>query len=198
MYSPLSYSFRLLGIYIYFVVFYQFMLAKFQYKPNIIVAQIKVKEQCMRFLMRTNHPVIHICILLFICNKAAEASLLLQKCLFSLAYRAYSIIKITALSIIMTNSLNCAAADVIEIELGIRSHQFEPTIITAPHGKKIKLKITNYDDQIEEFESIDLVREKIIPPGKTATVTLPPLKPGTYSFYGEFHRESAAGNLIVE
>jgi plastocyanin len=85
-----------------------------------------------------------------------------------------------------------------EIHLVIKDHQFSPAEIKIKAQTKTKLVITNQDNSAEEFESFSLNREKIIRPGQTATIFLPPLKPGTYDFFGEFHPDTAKGKIIVE
>jgi plastocyanin len=80
----------------------------------------------------------------------------------------------------------------------IRNHRFEPAEIKVPAGKKVKLVIENQDPTAEEFESHDLNREKVVPPKGKVTVFVGPLKPGRYPFFGDFHKETAKGVLIVE
>lgn len=84
------------------------------------------------------------------------------------------------------------------IELRIQNHQFVPNIINLAENEKAKLIIHNDDETIEEFESFDLKREKLIPAGKKVTVVLKPMKPGTYEFFGEFHEDTAKGKIIVK
>lgn len=88
--------------------------------------------------------------------------------------------------------------DALEIQIVIKDHHFIPHEITAPAGKKLKLMVHNTDKTIEEFESLDFHREKIVPPGKTINIILAPLKPGRYNFFGEFHQDTAKGVLIIE
>lgn len=94
---------------------------------------------------------------------------------------------------------NIAVASDVEMhEIQIKDHKFIPNVITASPGKLIKLKVTNLDSTVEEFESFDLKREKIVPSnGGSITVTLGPLKPGEYSFFGEFNMDTAQGKLII-
>ena len=89
-------------------------------------------------------------------------------------------------------------AEVIEVDLIIKDHKFEPKILELPAGKKIRITIHNKDNTIEEFESIDLKREKIILANSKARVILAPLKSGEYKFFGEFHEETAQGKIIVK
>jgi plastocyanin len=84
------------------------------------------------------------------------------------------------------------------IHLQIKDHKFIPDTIYAEPGKKIKLVIENTDNEVEEFESISLNRERIIPPLSTANIILAPLEVGSYEFMGEFHQDTAKGVLIVQ
>lgn len=97
----------------------------------------------------------------------------------------------------MSNIAN-AASDIIEVDLFIKDHKFEPKILELPAGKKIRITIYNQDATIEEFESIDLKREKIVLGKSKTRVILAPLKPGKYEFFGEFHAETAQGTIIIK
>lgn len=99
--------------------------------------------------------------------------------------------------VIVLLALSTATADE-EIQVVIKDHQFSPSEIKIKAQTKTKLLITNQDSSAEEFESFSLNREKMIRPGQTVTIFLPPLKPGTYDFFGEFHPDTAKGKIIVE
>lgn len=94
--------------------------------------------------------------------------------------------------------LTSFAADAFEINLYIKDHKFSPEILEVPSGKKIRITIYNQDSTIEEFESVELKREKIILGNSKAIVVLAPLKPGAYNFFGEFHEDTAQGKIIVK
>lgn len=83
-------------------------------------------------------------------------------------------------------------------KLVIKDHKFEPSEIYVHANKRIELIIENLDDSVEEFESRDLKREKIIPAHSTVKIMFPPLKQGSYKFFGEFNEETAQGVIIVE
>ena len=89
------------------------------------------------------------------------------------------------------------AADV-ELQLVIKNHRFEPSELKVPAGQRIKLVVDNRDDTPEEFDSHDLNREKLVPPGSKVTVFIGPLKPGRYAFIGEYHEATAKGVVIAE
>ncbi len=85
-----------------------------------------------------------------------------------------------------------------ERTLTIKDHVFSPKEITVKANTKIKLVVTNEDAAAEEFDSPSLNREKLIRPGQSATILLPPLRPGRYEFFGEFHPDTARGVVIAE
>ena len=85
-----------------------------------------------------------------------------------------------------------------DFKIIIKNHQFEPSELTIPANKKVKLIVENQDSTAEEFESHDLNREKIIAGGKSATIFLDSLKPGTYKYVGEFNEEKAKGTIIAK
>ena len=83
-------------------------------------------------------------------------------------------------------------------ELIIKDHKFIPSQLILPVKTKIKLLIKNQDDEVEEFESFDLRREKIIPAKSEITLNIGPLEPGEYKFFGDFHSTTAQGVVIVK
>lgn len=87
---------------------------------------------------------------------------------------------------------------ILNIDLHLRDHQFRPRIIKIPSQRKVRLTIYNDDLTIEEFESHDLKREKVILAKSKTVIILAPLKKGIYKFFGEFHEDTAQGELIVE
>jgi high-affinity iron transporter len=82
--------------------------------------------------------------------------------------------------------------------LVFHNHRFAPDRIQVPTGEKFQLKVKNTDDTADEFESVDLNREKLVTPGQTITVFLGPLEPGEYKFFGDFHQDTAQGILVAK
>lgn len=91
-----------------------------------------------------------------------------------------------------------AFADDPEFTLVIRDHTFEPAELTIPAGKKVKLLIENRDSTVEEFESYDLAREKIVPANSATSLYIGPLKAGRYPFFGDFNQSTAKGVVIAQ
>ena len=81
--------------------------------------------------------------------------------------------------------------------LTIKDGRFIPETLEVAAGQKITLEIHNAGKGAEEFESSDLNREKLIPAGGQATITIGPLKPGKYRFFGEFNPNTAQGVIIA-
>jgi hypothetical protein len=91
----------------------------------------------------------------------------------------------------------CWAADP-EFNLVIKDHKFAPAELQVPSGVKIKLLVKNEDPTPEEFESTELHREKVVPPGQTVPIFVGPLDPGTYGFFGDFNPQTAQGKIIAK
>ncbi len=79
-----------------------------------------------------------------------------------------------------------ALADEPKVSIAIRDDGFAPAEVQVPAGTKIELSIKNEQKSAAEFESQALRREKVIPPGATATVYVGPLQPGRYEFFDDF------------
>jgi hypothetical protein len=80
----------------------------------------------------------------------------------------------------------------------IKDHKFIPDKLHIPANKKVKLVIHNQDNEVEEFESFDLRREKIIPANGQIKLNIGPLEPGEYKIFGDFHSDTALGIIIVK
>ena len=90
------------------------------------------------------------------------------------------------------------AAELPTYNLTAKNGRFEPELIEIPAGKKIQLIVKNEGPGAEEFESTELNREKVIAPGKSITLYLGPLKEGTYTYFGDFHPDTAKGKVVVK
>lgn len=84
-----------------------------------------------------------------------------------------------------------------EYHIELTNHLFYPAHIIIPANKKVKLVIHNRDSSVEEFDSFDLNREKVIFPKQQSIIFIGPLPKGEYHFFGEYHPNSARGKVIV-
>ncbi len=91
-----------------------------------------------------------------------------------------------------------ALAENREFFVQIKDHKFEPAEIKVLANQKFKLIIENTDKTLEEFESHDLKKEKLVGGGKKITIVIDPLTTGEYKFFGDFHQKTAQGKIIVE
>ena len=104
--------------------------------------------------------------------------------------------KILFLSLILLT--NQAFAQEKEYITKIKNHIFEPFVIEVPANQKFTLNIESLDETLEEFESNDLKKEKLIGAGKTIIMPIQALKPGEYNFFGDFHQKTAHGKIVAK
>jgi hypothetical protein len=90
------------------------------------------------------------------------------------------------------------AEDAYTATITIRDHRFEPTELHVPADKRITLTVINADALSEEFDSTALKVEKVIAGKSQGIVHISPLKPGRYDFIGEYHEDTAKGQVIAE
>lgn len=84
-----------------------------------------------------------------------------------------------------------------EFTIRLKDHLFLPSVITIPSGEKVRLIIINNDETPEEIDSFELNREKVVFGNSKVTIFIGPLPPGKYTFFGEFHPDTATGVVIV-
>ena len=82
--------------------------------------------------------------------------------------------------------------------LTLKDHRFTPAELTIPANVRVRLAVKNLDPTPAEFESDDFKAEKVIPAGREISLTIGPLKPGTYEFHDEYHEKELKSRLIVK
>ncbi len=90
------------------------------------------------------------------------------------------------------------AADLPTFQLTIRDGRFIPATLQVPANTKFRLQIHNAGPGPEEFESTQLRKEKVLVAGASSSLVFQPLKPGTYTFFGEFHPATAQGRIVAK
>ncbi len=90
-----------------------------------------------------------------------------------------------------------AQEDMPSFDLLIKAGRFIPETLEVPANTKFRLRIKNEGPGAEEFESIELKKEKVLAPGASSFLIFQPLKPGSYKFFGEFHPETAQGRIVA-
>lgn len=81
------------------------------------------------------------------------------------------------------------------VTLILKDHRFVPASIEVPAGQPIRIDLVNQDAATEEFDSEDLHVEKDVTPNGEVSFVVGPLEPGTYSFIGELHADTASGTI---
>jgi plastocyanin len=98
----------------------------------------------------------------------------------------------------MTGSNAAAVASPApSVDLTLKGHRFTPQSITVPAGQKVRVNLANQDAATEEFDSHDLRVEQVVTPMGRISFWIGPLKPGSYSFMGEFHAATAQGTVTA-
>ncbi|WP_094299043.1 cupredoxin domain-containing protein [Noviherbaspirillum autotrophicum] len=101
-------------------------------------------------------------------------------------------------AVLLLASAGALAQELPTFNLLIRDGHFVPETIEVPANTKFKLQIRNEGPGAEEFESVELRKEKVLAPGASSFLIFQPLKAGTYKFFGEFHPQTAQGKFIAK
>jgi plastocyanin len=83
------------------------------------------------------------------------------------------------------------------LTLTLKGHRFTPSTLAVPAGARVRVILINRDPATEEFDSHDLRVEQLVTPMGKVTFDIGPLRPGEYSFMGEFHAGSAQGKIVA-
>jgi hypothetical protein len=84
------------------------------------------------------------------------------------------------------------------IDLRFENHRFQPQTLDISSGRPLIINVSNASRETIEFESFKLNREKVVEPGETIKVHLPPLRPGRYDFYDDFHQDVPEGSIVAK
>ena len=104
---------------------------------------------------------------------------------------------LTAIALAGLSAAHAFAAPAPGLTLTLRDHRFTPSVVSVPAGQKIQVLVINQDAATEEFDSHDLKVEKLITPRARATFWIGPLRPGAFTFIGEFHPATAQGRIVA-
>ena len=74
----------------------------------------------------------------------------------------------------------------------------EPAIIEVPADTRFKIEIENEGSDPVEFESTELHLEKVLAGGAKSYLVINGLKPGTYTFFDDFHPDTGKVQVIVK
>ena len=82
-------------------------------------------------------------------------------------------------------------------DLTLAGHRFTPAELTVPAGRKFILHVANKGTAPAEFESSDLRREVVVPPGARVVIYVGPLRPGPYVFFDDFDPQTR-GRMVAK
>ena len=74
----------------------------------------------------------------------------------------------------------------------------EPALIEVPADTRFKIEIENEGVDPVEFESTELHLEKVLAGGAKSYVVVNGLKPGTYTFFDDFHPDTGKVHIVVK
>ena len=89
-------------------------------------------------------------------------------------------------------------AEMPSFEIVAENGRFTPDTVTVPANTRFRLTVTNRNAGPEEFETSNPFKELVVAPGVARSTVFPPLKPGSYPFFGEFHPDTAKGQFIAK
>jgi hypothetical protein len=104
---------------------------------------------------------------------------------------------ISALAAVATIALaGPCFADNLTPSVQFQGGRFEPSRVVVPANKPFKVRVTNAAHSAIEFESFELHRERVVRPGESITVYMPPLSPGAYQFFDDFNHSVPQGQIV--
>jgi hypothetical protein len=115
-----------------------------------------------------------------------------------MAFRKLGHLAALFLGVALCQPLAALADDMPTYKLTAKGGRFYPETIEVKAGVKFRLAVTNEGPGPEEFESKELMKETVLAPGVTRTMVFVPLKPGVYKFFGEFHLDTANGQIVAK
>ena len=84
------------------------------------------------------------------------------------------------------------------LEIRFENHHFSPQSLVVPADRPLQITVVNLSSERIEFESFKLNREKVVEPGASITLKLPPLRAGSYDFFDDFHSDVPEGAIIAK
>ena len=75
---------------------------------------------------------------------------------------------------------------------------FEPSMIEVPADTRFEIDIENEGSDPIEFESSELHLEKVLAGGAKSFLVINGLKPGTYTFFDDFHPDTGKVHIVVK
>ena len=83
-------------------------------------------------------------------------------------------------------------------ELTLSDGRISSAVLQVPANERVKIILHNTGSGPSEFESTPLRIEKVLGPGVSSFVVLPPLKPGRYPCFDDFHLDMPQGVIEAQ
>lgn len=90
------------------------------------------------------------------------------------------------------------AEDPTAYEIVLKGKTFSPDQLKVKAGKTFFIKVRNENDAPAEFESKDVKIEKIVAGHSEILARVKALKPGTYTFFDDYHEDESRGIITAE
>jgi len=95
-------------------------------------------------------------------------------------------------------SVACLLLRFVEFSIKALGGMLEPAVIEVPADTRFKIEIENEGSDPVEFESTELHIEKVLAGGAKSYVVINGLKPGTYTFFDDFHPNTGKVQIVVK
>ena len=118
-------------------------------------------------------------------------------CLRRAPLRALSLL-LFAFAAITFAGLTAQAEDPSAYQIVLKGKAFAPDRLEVPAGKTFFIKVKNENDAPAEFESKDFKVEKIVAGHSEILARVKALKPGTYTFFDDYHADETRGIIIAQ
>ena len=102
------------------------------------------------------------------------------------------------LAALAPSEIACAAEAMPVFSIKALGGILEPAMIEVPADTRFKIEIENEGIDPVEFESTELHLEKVLAGGAKSYVVINGLKPGTYTFFDDFHPDTGKVRIVVK
>ena len=95
-------------------------------------------------------------------------------------------------------SAPAGAADEPTFRIEFKDGAVVPGLVEVPAGTRFRLELANTGLSPVEFESTELRKEKVVPPGTTSVLVIRTLEAGEYAFFDDFHPGTPSAKLVAK
>lgn len=103
-----------------------------------------------------------------------------------------------SLSLLAFAAMAAQAGDQTAYQIVLKGKAFMPDRLEVPAGKTFFITVKNENDAPAEFESKDFKVEKIVAGHSEILARVKALKPGTYTFFDDYHADETRGIIVAQ